>query len=373
LVVDYIGIADDLRLSLQAYDETEIDDPMIPAARAVAGLWEKYEVLCAMLHLAGFRQGELHIAPDPAALFLDTYDYILATEERAQEFLDIHTALARWYALARTQPAAAELREEIGFFNRLAGEVRKITVPAAQASQEAEQAVRQFFSEGLAAGEVLDVLAIADKDRPELSVLSDQFLDSIATKSDRPNIQVRILEKLLKDEVRAQARANTTQASLFSDKIAEVLQRYDLRQLTSAEVVARLVEIAKEMRGARRRHEQLGLSEEEAAFYDALAGGTEDIKANPLLATLAHELVESIRGDLSVDWADRESTEAKIRTRIKRLLRKHKYQPPTSAPAGGGSGGGGRSMDRVADAVLDQAKMLYRYWPEIGGGEPLLL
>ena len=367
LVVDYIGIGDDLRSSLQAYDETEIDEPLIPAARAVAGLWEKYEILSAMLHPVGYRQAELHLAADPSRLFLDAYNYILATDQRAQEFLDVHAALARWYALARTQPAAIELRDEVRFFKKLAGEVRKLTLPAGQASQEAEQAVRQFFSEGLAAGEVLDVLAIADKDRPELSVLSDQFLDSIANKTDRPNIQIRLLEKLLKDEVRARARANTTQAGLFSDKITELLHRYELRQLTSAEVVERLVEIAKELRGAHRRHEQLGLGEEEAAFYDALAGGTEDLTADPHLAVIAHDLVEGIRSDLSVDWADRESTEAKIRAKIKRLLRKHKYQPPR-APSGGG---GGRGMDWAADVVLNQAKALYRYWPEIGPGDNL--
>jgi type I restriction enzyme R subunit len=365
LVVDYIGIGDDLRSSLQAYDETEIDEPLIPAARAVHGLWEKYEVLCAMLHPAGYRQGELHLALDPSRLFLDAYNHILATDQRVEDFLDIHAALARWYALARTQPAAIDLRDEVAFFNRLAGEVRKITVPAAQASQEAEQAVRQFFSEGLAAGEVLDVLVIADRDRPELSVLSDEFLDSIASKTDRPNIQVRLLEKLLKDEIRARARSNQTQAKLFSDKIAELLHRYELRQLTSADVVARLVAIAKELRDARRRHEQLGLSEEEAAFYDALAGGTTDVEADPQLAAIAHDLVEGIRGDLSVDWADRESTEAKIRAKIKRLLRKHKYRLPKSI----GGGGHVHHMDRAADMILSQAKALYRYWPEIGRGD----
>ncbi len=365
LVVDYIGVGDDLRASLQAYDEADVDEPMIPAARAVAGLWEKYEVLAAMLHPAGYRQRELHLL-DTERLFADAFNYLLATDERAREFLDVQTALARWYALARTERAALELRDEVGFFNQLGGALRKITAPSDQASKEAEQAVRQFFSEGLAAGEVLDVLAIADKDRPELSVLSDEFLDSITERSERPNIQVRLLEKLLKDEVRAQVRRNAIQARLFSEKLSEVLHRYELRQLTSAEVVERLVSIAKELRDARQRHVKLGLSEEEAAFYDALAGGGDDVKADPKLATIAHDLVEGIRTDLSVDWADRESTEAKIRTKIKRLLRKHGYRPP----AGGGGAGG--SMDGVTDAVLGQAKMLYRYWPELGPREPEL-
>ena len=115
---------------------------------------------------------------------------------------------------------------------------------------------------------------------------------------------------------------------MFSEEVQAVLHRYELKQLTSAEVVERLVEIAKRLRDARRRHEELGLSREEAAFHDALAGGVEDVKADPALAKIAHELVESIRTDLTVDWADRAATEAKIRAKIKRLLRKHRYRPP---------------------------------------------
>ncbi|MGH3991010.1 MAG: type I restriction endonuclease subunit R, partial [Pseudonocardiaceae bacterium] len=370
LVVDFIGIGEDLRASLQAYDESDIEEPLIPAARAVAGLWEKYEILAAMLHPVGFRPSELHLVADRAKLFLDAYNLVLESEEKTREFLDTQAALARWYALARTQPAAIELRDEVGFFNKLAAEVRKIVVPEAQASQEAEQAVRQFFSEGLAAGEVVDVFGLADKDRPEISVLSDEFLDSIAQKKDRPNIQVRLLEKLLRDEIRGRMRANRTQAKLFSDQLEAALRRYELQQLSSAEVVERLVEIAKELRDARRRHEQLGLTEEEAAFYDALAGGAEDVKADPKLAAIAQDLVEGIRTDLTVDWADRQATEAKVRAKIKRLLRKHAYQPPR--PKGGG-GGRSNGLEYAAQLVLDQAKVLYRSWPEIGVGDSLLV
>lgn len=370
LIVDYIGIGEDLRASLRAYDDQEIDEPVIPTARAVAGLWEKYEVLSAMLHPIGFRPGELQRTPNPEKLFFDAYNLVLERDEKAQEFLDVHAALARWYALARTQPAAIELRDDIGFFNKLAAEVRKITVPSAQASQAAEQAVRQFFSEGLAAGEVLDVFGIAGKDRPEISVLSDEFLDSITKRTEHPNIQIRLLEKLLNDEIKGRTRANRMQAKVFSEQVAAVLHRYEQKQLTSAEVVERLVEIAKQLRGARRRHEQLGLSEEEAAFYDALAGGVEDVKADPELATIAHELVEAIRTDLTVDWADREATEAKVRTKIKRLLRKHKYRPPKPSADGGGGLAG---FDYAAQLVLDQAKSLYRYWPDVDVGDQLFV
>jgi len=372
-VVDYIGIGDDLRASLGAYDETEIDEPVVLAAQAVAGLWEKYEVLCAMLHPIGFRPGELQRTPDPGALFFEALNLVLENEQKTQEFLDSQAAMARWYALARTQKAAAEMRDDVGFFNKLAAEVRAIAMPDAQASPAAERAVRQFFSEGLAAGGVLDVFGLSNKDRPEISVLSDEFLDSIASKGQHRNVQIKLLEKLLNDEIRGRARANQMQAKLFSEEIRAVLGRYEQKQLTSAEVVERLVEIAKQLRGARRRHEQLGLSEEEAAFYDALAGGVGDVRADPALAEIAHDLVEAIRVDLTIDWADREATEAKVRAKIKRLLRQKSYEPPGMKAAGGSGGGRARHLDEAAQLVLDQAKALYRRWPEIEIGDSLPL
>lgn len=371
LVVDYIGIGEDLRSSLRAYDDADLDDPVIPAAKAVARLYEKYEVICALLHPAGYRQGELHLHPDQAALFLDCYDHILATDERTQELLDAQAALARWYALTRTQPWVIELRDEIGFFNRLAAEARKISVSDGQASRQAEQAVRQFMSEGLAAGEIVDVFGLADNDRPELSVLSDEFLDSLTSRTQHEHVQMRLLRKLLDDEIKGQMRSNRIQAKRFSEEIEGVLRRYEQRQITGAEVVEQLIEMAKRIRDARHRHEQLGLSEEEVAFYDALAGGVQHVTADPDLAAIAHELVESIRRDLTVDWADRAATEAEIRRKIKRLLRRHRDKllaaaPP--APGNGGDGGGrGRIVDHYADAVLDQAKALYRYWPDVEG------
>jgi type I restriction enzyme, R subunit len=360
LVVDYIGIGEDLRASLRAYDDAELEDPVIPAHKAIAGLSGSYEVLCAMLYPVGYRQGELHMAADPSRLFLDAYNHLLATGERTREFLDAQAELVKWYALARTQQAAIELRDEVGFFNRLAAELRKIVTPDVQVSPTAEQAVKQFMSEGLAAGEIVDVLAVADGDRPEISVLSDDFLDSIAAKNEHPNIQIRLLEKLLKGEVRSRGQANQTQAKLFGDQIETVLRRYEARQISGAEVIRLMVEIGKNMRGARRRHEELGLSVQEAAFYDALAGGAVDRKADPKLAVIASDLVNSIREDLAVDWADRESSEAAIRRRIKRLLRKHDYQPPIAV-----KGGVGDDVNHYTQLVLEQAKALYRYWPEV--------
>ena len=220
LVVDYIGIGEDLRASLRAYDDTDLDDPVIPAREGGRRLREKYEVLCALLYPAGYRAGRAASRRRAAALFLDAYNYLLGDDEQRSTSSSTRRrrsrAGMRLRARSRQRSSCAS---EIGFFNRLAAEVRKITAPDAQASPAAEQAVRQFMSEGLAAGEIVDVLAVADQDRPEISVLSDEFLDSIAAKTEHPNIQIRLLEKLLKGEIRG-ARAHQPGAG-------EALQRAD--------------------------------------------------------------------------------------------------------------------------------------------------
>ena len=369
LVVDYIGIGEDLRSSLRDYDEAELEDPVIPAAKAFAELWGRYEATCALLYPAGYRQGELPALPsERSALFARTFDFVMASKERIREYVAEQATLARFYSLVATQPAAIELREEVAFFGELARAVRKIATPEAQASPAAEQALRQFFSEGLAAGEVAEALELAADERPDISILSDEFLDSIAAKVEQPNIQVRLLEKLLKGEVRTRARTNQAQARLFAEQIDQLLARYELRQITSAEVIARMVELGKKMRDARLRHQELGLDSQEAAFYDALAGaqGAEDGEPllDPQIATIAKALVKSIKEDLTVDWADRASTEAAIRRKIKQLLRQHKYEPPAPVAA---IGGGVGDLNGYAQLVLEQAKALYRYWPDVEG------
>jgi type I restriction enzyme R subunit len=177
-----------------------------------------------------------------------------------------------------------------------------------------------------------------------------------------PVVGVALLKRILSDEIRVRSRANQMQAKLFSDQLQEVLARYEARQLTSGEVIERLVELARKMRDARRRNEALGLTVEETAFYDAVAGSSDDWTADPRLAEIARALVKGIKEDLTVDWADHEATEAAIRAKIKRLLRRMGYKPP---------GAGGRMPDRVVDDVLEQARVLYRWWPELAAGELL--
>jgi len=221
--------------------------------------------------------------------------------------------------------------------------------------------VRQFVSEGLAAGEVIDVFELVGEERPEISILSDEFLDRVTKGLAEPVVGVALLKRILSDEIRVRSRSNQMQARLFGEQLHEVLARYEARQITSGEVIERLVELARKMRDARRRNEALGLTVEETAFYDAIAGSSEAWTADPTLAEIARALVKGIKEDLTVDWADHEATEAAIRARVKRLLRRLGYKAP--------SGGGGRMPDLVVDDILEQARVLYRFWPEVSAGE----
>jgi type I restriction enzyme R subunit len=363
LVVDYIGIGEDLRSSLQAYSQDIADDAMKPLEQTAASkLREKHDVVSAFFHGLEYRRRHEMSPGERATLLAVAHERVIDDEDTKKRFLTEQAALDKWFKLVSPHEPALELEDDVSFFRDVARSVRKYTPPEGQASPEAEQAVRQFFSEGLAAGEVVDIFGIAGEERPEISILSDEFLDDIARRIEQPNLQVQILEKLLNDEIRVRAGRNQMQAKHFSEEIEAVLTRYRNKSLTSAEIVQRLIEIAKEMRNARRRNDELGLTDEETAFYDALAGSSEDWSADPKLAEIARELVRSIRNDLTVDWTSHENTEAAIRARIKRLLRKKRYRPPAKA---NGGGGGDYSLDAAAQMVLEQARVLYRYWPDV--------
>jgi type I restriction enzyme R subunit len=356
LVVDYIGIGEDLRTSLSAYSADVAEEAMVTLEDAIVKLREKHDVVKEFFHGLDYAGRHEMTAAQRATLFVIAYDRVVEFEPERKRFLQECSLLVRWFKLVNPNQAAIELRDDVDFFVGLARAITKRPDLAREPSDAAKQAVQQFFSEGLAAGEVIDVFALAGDERPEISILSDEFLDRLQRDGEHPHMRVDILKKLLNEEIRVRERSNNIQAKLFGDAMNDVLARYELRQLTSAEVIERLVELAKKLREARRRHEALGLTVEEAAFYDAVAGGTDDMVADPEIATIAKDLVRSIRSDLTVDWANHESTEAAIRAKIKRLLRRHHF-----ATSGGG---GGRPLEFVADLVLEQARTLYRFWPD---------
>jgi type I restriction enzyme R subunit len=367
VVVDYVGIGDDLRASLAAYGKRDVEGVAIPLGVAAARLREKHEVVCELFHGLDFRGRAGLTAAQRATQFAQAVDRLVADEAAARRFFREYALFAGLYRLLRANPAGIAVAADEEFFRKVAGAVAKIAPPRGQVSPETEQAVKQLVSEGLTAGEVVDVFELGEDARPEISILSDEFLDTVAKGlAEQPALGVALLKKILSDEIRVRARSNRMQAKLFSDRLEQALARYEARQLTSAEIIERLVEVARELREARHRHEALGLSVEEVAFYDALAGSSEEWVADPQLAGIARALVAGIKADLSVDWADHESSEAAIRTKIKHLLRRLDYRPPARG------GGRGPQRSEIADLILDQARALYRHWPELPFGDGVL-
>jgi type I restriction enzyme, R subunit len=356
LVVDYIGIGEDLRASLSAYSEDVAEEAMVTLDDAIAKLREKHDMVKEFFHGLDYQRRHEMSAAQRATLFAIAYDRVVEYEPERKRYLTECALLVRWFKLVNPNHAAIEIAGDVEFFAGIALAITKRPDRAGDPSDAACQAVKQFFSEGLAAGEVIDVFALAGEERPEISILSDEFLDRLLRDGEHPHMRIDILKKLLNEEIRVRERTNNMQAKLFGDAMQDVLARYELRQLTSAEVIERLVELAKKISDARRRHEALGLTVEEAAFYDAVAGSTDHWEPDPDVAAIARDLVKNIKADLSVDWADHEATEAAIRAKIKRLLRRHQF---SASPAAGG-----RPLDPVADLILEQARTLYRYWPD---------
>jgi len=366
LVVDYIGIGDDLRAGLNAYAQGDVEDMVVSLQVAQKHLQEQWEVVCDLLHGIEFRAPTGATPGEQATVYATAVATAVARfvleDDQVRTYLDQQAQFATWFKLVSPNPPSVAMRYDHDFFAKVASELRSLLAEEQQryvASPEARRAVEQFFSDGLAGGEIVDVFEIAGEQRPEISVLTDEFLDNIGARLTQPELQVALLRKLLRGEIRTRLAANQTMNKRFSDELQAVLDRYHAKQITAADVVKALVELAKKLRDQRQRHEQLGLSPEETAFYDVLAARGDEWVDDPRLKYIAVEIVRSVREDLAVDWTQRGNLEAKIRSRIKRLLRKHKLALDSA------TGGGG--LDQIADRVFQQARTLYERWPEIEG------
>ena len=368
LVVDYIGIGDDLRAGLTAYAKGDVDDAVVPLELAQRKLAEQYEVMLDLLHGIIWAT-DAGASPGQRATVLalgarEAVARFVLDDDQTARYLDQQAQYAKWFRLVSPNQPSVDQRFDHDFFATVAKALRAALVSDSSgrgtgASGEARRAVEQFFSEGLAGGEIVDVFEIAGEERPEISVLSDEFLDDIGNRLKRPELQIALLRKLLSGEISTKLASNQTQSKRFSDELRALLDRYHTKQLTSADVVAELVKLAKKLREQRDRNEKLGLTPQELAFYDVLVSKGEDWPEDPRLKAIAGEIVQSLtRPDdpaLGVDWTERSNLEAKVRLRIKRILRTNKKFLHLN--------GGG--LDSVVERVFDQARTLYQRWPEI--------
>jgi len=351
LVVDYLGIADSLKRALAVYAESGgRGSAAIDQAEAVAVMKEKYEVVQGILH--GFDYRAL-LSVDTATRMqgiADAMEFILGQEDGKKRYLQAVAALSKAFALAVPHEEALAIRDEVGLFQEIRAALIKATVSAGERTpEEIEAAVQQLVSRAVSGTEVVDIFAAAGLDKPDISVLSDEFLAEVRALPQK-NLAVETLKKLLKDEIKVRLRKNVVQSRAFSEMLEEALKKYHNRAIAAAQVIEELIAIAKEVREAQCRGEKLGLSEDEAAFYDALAANESavEVLGDEKLKKIAQELVDRVRKSVTVDWSKRENARAQLRVLVKRILRKYGYPPD--------------KQEQATELVLEQTEVLCGSW-----------
>ena len=349
-VVDYLGLAHDLKQALAVYTESGgTGRTTLNHEDAVAALVEKYEVCEGLFH--GFdrslwRRGtaEQRLALLPAA-----QEHILAQEDGKERCLAAVRELTQAFALAAPHEETRRIRDDVAFFQAVRTALSKRSPAEGQADQDLDYALRRLVSNAVASQGVLDIFAAAGLGKPDTSILSDEFLAEVRGMPQR-HLAVELLQKLLKGEIAARRRKNVVEARNFSELLDRSLLRYRNRAVEAAQVIEELIDLARELREAEGRGERLGLRDDELAFYDALADNESavEVLGDEKLRDIARELVEMVRGSASLDWAHREAVRAKLRTAVKRVLRKHGYPPD--------------KQERATDTVLEQAEALTGLW-----------
>ena len=350
LVVDYLGLAQDLKEALATYKESgKTEHTAVKQAEAVAVMQEKYEVCCGLLHDFDWRVWTTGTPQERLNLLPAAQEHILAQEDGKERWLNAVRELSQAFALSVPHDETTRIRDDVAFFQAVRAALSKQAGPDPRSEEELNLAVRQIISRAVASEGVLDIFAAAGLEKPDISVLSDEFLAEVRGMPHR-NLAVELLQKLLKGELSAMRRKSLVQARSFAEMLEQSLRRYQNRAIEAAQVIEELIELAKELREADARGEQLGLSEDELAFYDALETNDSAVQVlgDETLREIARDLVDSVRRNVAIDWTIREDVRAFLRSRVKRILRKHGYPPD--------------KQEKATQTVLEQAELLSEGW-----------
>ena len=350
LVVDYLGLAHELKRALATYTESSgAGRTALDQDEAVAVMLEKYDVGCGLLHgfdrsrwTTGAPQERLNLLPA-------AQEHILAQDNGKERYLNAVKELSQAFALAVPHEETLRIRDDVGFFQAVRAALSKRAAGEARPEEELDLAVRQIISRAVASEGVMDIFAAAGLGRPDISVLSDEFLAEVRGMPQR-NLAAELLQKLLKGEISTRRRKNVVQARSFAEMLEQTLRRYQNRAIEAAQVIEELIQLAKEMRGAGVRGESLGLSDDELAFYDALETNDSAVQVlgDETLRTIAQELVGTVRSNVTIDWTLRENVRAHLRVLVRRILRKHGYPPD--------------KQEKATMTVLEQAEVLSEGW-----------
>ena len=363
LIVDYIGIAQNLKSALSQYSRDDRKHAGIDQREAVAVMLEKHEIVSGMFHGFEYRAGLTGSAQQRLVALAGAIEWVLDMQQREaaresteegkkrahRRFNDAVLALSKAFALAAASDEARNIRDEVGFFQTVRAALAKSAPGAGKSSAQRDLAVQQIVSRAVVSTDIVDILKAAGLETPDISVLSDEFLAEVQG-VEKKNLALEALRKLINGEIRSQSRVNVVQTRAFSDQLEEAIARYHTNAITTAEVIQELIRLAKDIRAAHQRGEEEGLSQEEISFYDALAQNESaiEVMGNDHLRVIAHELLSSLKSNVSVDWQHRESARARMRVLVKRILRKHGYPPDL--------------QDAAVQTVLQQAEVLSARW-----------
>lgn len=350
LVVDYLGIADQLKEALNNYTQSDRNDTGIPIDSALAILQEKYEIVKAMYfgfdyHLFFHGTPTERLNTIPAAL-----NHILGLEDGKTRYLKAVSELSKAFALVSSTDEAIKIRDEVGFFQAIKAAMVKHTVNhGGKSPEEIELAIRQIVSKAVASDKVIDIFAAAGLKNSNLAILSDEFLEEVRGLPHK-NLALEVLKKLINDEIKTRSRKNLIQARSFREMLENTIKRYQNRSIETAQVINELIELAKDIKKAHQRGKKLGLREDEIAFYEALEvnDSAVSVLGDDTLKAIARDLVTAIRNNLTIDWTVKESVRAKLRVTIKRLLKKYGYPPD--------------KCEKATSTVLEQAELLCTDW-----------
>ncbi len=362
LVVDYIGIAQNLKKALGQYSASDAAETGIDEAQAVAVLLEKFDVVQAMFHGFDVTPGVSGTPTERLKCLGAAIEFILARQHEAaakettddarkaahRRFQDAVLALTRAFALTAAGDEARAIRDDIAFYQTIRAALAK-TGGGGASSGERDFAVQQLIDRSVVSTEIVDILSAAGLTTPDISILSDDFLAEVKA-MERPNLALEALRKLLGDQIRSRSRTNVVESRRYSERLTDAIARYHTNAVSTVEVLQTLIDLAKQIRAEQARGQAEGLTPDEIAFYDALADNESavDIMGNDSLKVIAAELVNTLRASATVDWSHRESARARMRVLVKRILRKYGFPPDL--------------QDIAVQTVIQQAELLAEQW-----------
>ncbi len=356
LVVDYLGLAHELKKAMANYtDSGGKGQTAINQEEAVEVMLTKYEICRDLFH--GFDWSSWIGRPAEQMRLLPlAQEHILKQQQGKERLLKAVTELTQAFALAVPHESAINIRDDVGFFQAVRAVVAKTSSDRQRKVEDVDFALRQILSRAVASDEVLDIFAAAGLKKPDISILSEEFLAEVRNMPQQ-NLAVELLRKLLKDEIKTRTRKNVVRSRLFSEMLQKAIMKYQKRMIEASAVIQEMIDLARNFREAEKRGEELGLNKDEEAFYDALAVNESAVQVlgDENLTMIARELVEMVRRNVTIDWTVKESVRAKLRIMVKRILRKYGYPPD--------------KRESATQTVLEQAEVLSEGWAETLAGD----